>query len=63
MTAFRHLLAGAFISLTLSTQAVAQPTRPSYQPIRYDEDWSRLCDRSLHEDDWDPVVAKTFADM
>ena len=55
MTAFRRLLAGAFISLTLSTQAVAQAARPSYQPIRYDEDWSALRDRSLHEDAWDPV--------
>ena len=61
MTAFRHLLAGAFISLTLSTQAVAQPARPSYQPIRYEEDWSRLCDRSLHEDPFDPVKCVPLA--
>jgi len=61
VTAFRRLLAGAFISLTLSAQAVAQAARPSYQPIRYDEDWSRLCDRSLHEDAWDPVKCLALA--
>ena len=55
MTALRRLLAGAFISLALSTQAVAQAARPSYQPIRYDEDWSALRDRSLHDDVWDRV--------
>ena len=55
MTASRRLLAGAFISLALSTQAVAQAARPSYQPIRYDEDWSALRDRSLHDDVRDRV--------
>ena len=61
VTAFRQLLAGAFISLTLSTQTAAQAARPSYQPIRYDEDWSRLCDRSLHEDPFDPVKCVPLA--
>jgi hypothetical protein len=55
VTALRRFLAGVFFSLALSTQAVAQAARPSYQPIRYDEDWRALRDRSLHDDVWDRV--------
>jgi len=61
VTAARHFVAGAFILLALSTQLVAQAARPSYQPIRYDEDWSALRERSLHVDAWDPVKCLPLA--
>ena len=55
MTALRRLFAGAFISLALSTQAVAQTARPTYEANRSEEDWSALRDPSLHDDVWDRV--------
>jgi hypothetical protein len=55
VTALRRFFAGAFISLALSTPAVAQTARPIYEANRSEEDWSALRDPSLHDDVWDPV--------
>jgi hypothetical protein len=60
----RIVLAWLSISTVVSSTAVvAQPAveavqgnrRPEYQSMRYEEDWSVLCDHSLRTDFWDPV--------
>jgi hypothetical protein len=40
---------------TSSSAAVEQPPRPSYLPLRYDEDWTALRDPSRRTDAWDVV--------
>jgi Alginate export len=53
---------GLATSIVAFSPAFAQPAeteqrapRPQYQSLRYEEDWSVLCDPSLRTDFWDPV--------
>jgi hypothetical protein len=64
MRIHRSVVAALSISTVVASTAVAaQPEvetehgskRPEYQPLRYEEDWSVLRDRSLRTDFWDPV--------
>src|SRR5262249_6308927 len=43
------------LSIYGQTPGPASPTRPAFQPFRYDEDWSPLEDRSSHSDWLDPL--------
>ena len=52
-----------FVCAVVVSEAAAQPadstepasSRPQYQSLRYEEDWSALRDRSQRTDFWDPV--------
>jgi Alginate export len=49
------LLSSGIGSFTLSAQSDAMPSRPPYELIRYDEDWSVVRDPRLRTDWWDRI--------